>query len=273
MSWSFTMHGPAEFYDVTAHRLPAKVRAARFVACISDFCRSQLMMLVEPDHWDKLAIVHMSVALDRYPFLGEQRQGRTGPLRVLFVGRLTPEKAPQLLVDAVRQLPPDSVAVRVVGTGPEQAALERQVSRLGLESVVQFVGALGQHELLEQYGWADVFCLPSFAEGVPVVLMEAMATGLPVVTTYIAGIPELVADGDNGVLITPGRADQVAQALSSVAANADLRQRFGVAGRAKVAEGFSPNGNAKLLKGLLDEHVQAPPNEWRAGARTAGPRQ
>src|SRR5207253_1592294 len=142
------------------------------------------------DDWDKLAIVHMSVDLERYPLLVDQRQGRSGPLRVLFVGRLTPEKAPHLLVEAVGGLPRGSVEARIIGAGPAQQSLERSVSQLGLGDTVAVLGPRGQDELLEHYEWADVFCLPSFAEGVPVVLMEAMATGLPVVTTQIAGIPE-----------------------------------------------------------------------------------
>jgi colanic acid/amylovoran biosynthesis glycosyltransferase len=251
-SWSFSMHGPTEFYSVESFDLAAKVRAASFVACISDFCRSQLMMLVEPEHWDKLAIVHMSVDLDRYPMLAEKRQGRGGPLRVLFVGRLTPEKAPHVLVEGVSLLPRGSVELQVIGAGPEKAALERQVARLGLAGVAQILGPRGQDELLEHYEWADVFCLPSFAEGVPVVLMEAMATGLPVVTTHIAGIPELVDDGVNGLLVAPGRSDLIADALGSLAHDGERRERLGEAGRAKVQQGFTPLPNVQALKTLLD---------------------
>lgn len=250
-SWSFSMHGPTEFSAVEAYDLAAKVRSAEFVACISDYCRSQLMVLVEPEHWHKLQLVRMSVDLERYPLLVDSREGRQGPLRVLFVGRLTPEKAPQLLIDAVALLPAGSVELRLVGGGPEHAALERQAERLGLGEAVHILGPRGQDELPEHYEWADVFCLPSFAEGVPVVLMEAMATGLPVVTTQIAGIPELVENGRSGVLLAPGRSDLVADALITLGASASRRREVGLAARAKVETFYTPQPNALALKALL----------------------
>ncbi|WP_432507646.1 glycosyltransferase [Kineococcus arenarius] len=250
--WTLSMHGPTEFEAVEAVDLPAKVRSADAVACISDFCRAQLMRHSDPGHWDKLHLVRMGVDADRFADASAERAARApGPLRVLFVGRLVPEKGPSVLLDAIAQLrrraAADAVQARIVGAGPLESELRRRVRELGLQDVVELLGALPNEELPKQYRWADAFCLPSFAEGVPVVLMEAMATGLPVVTTPVAGIPELVRDGENGFLVPPGRADALADALLVLAADERLRRRAGAAGRARVVEEFDPALNADRL--------------------------
>ncbi|MFI7589571.1 glycosyltransferase family 4 protein [Spongisporangium articulatum] len=246
-TWSMAVHGPTEFADVMGSDLAAKVRAADFVTCISDFCRSQLMGLVEPEHWPKLHVVPMSVEPGRYAPVA--REGGRRPARVLFVGRLVPEKGPMVLLDALARLAvtaPGSVEARIVGAGPLAADLAARVRALGLHDV-QLLGALGQDDLPDQYAWADVFCLPSFAEGLPVVLMEAMATGLPVVTTPIAGIPELVTDGVHGLLVPPGRPDALVTALAALAGDPDRRRRLGRRGAQAVAQQHDAARNAALL--------------------------
>ncbi len=249
-SWSMAMHGPTEFSDVTGYDLAAKVRAASFVACISDYCRSQLMALVDPSHWGKLALVRMSVDADRFA-VAHRDTSPDRPLRVLFVGRLVPEKGPHVLVEAASLLPEGSVEVRVVGDGPLREALQQDVDARGLGTAVTLVGPLGQEDLPAQYAWADVFALPSFAEGLPVVIMEAMAAGCVVVTTQIAGIPELVETGVTGVLVAPGRADALAEALVDVGADTELRRRLALAGAERVRATYAPEPNAAALAALL----------------------
>jgi colanic acid/amylovoran biosynthesis glycosyltransferase len=235
LTWSFTMHGPSEFDDVTRYALAEKVRRAAFVACIGDYCRSQLMKLVEPAQWRKLEIVHCGV--DPRDFAPAERGGRAG-LQVLCVGRLVPDKGQSILLEALAELRRRDVALSATfaGDGPDRGALEAQASRLGVD--VEFTGAVGQGRIRELYAAADVFCLPSFAEGVPVVLMEAMATGLPVVTTRIMGIPELVEDGVAGVLVAPGRSGELADALEALAGDPTRREAMGRAGRAKVVSEY-----------------------------------
>lgn len=140
----------------------------------------------------------------------------------------------------------------VVGAGPLAEQLAAQAQAAGVADVVALVGPLGQQDLPDRYRAADVFCLPSFAEGLPVVLMEAMASGLPVVTTAIAGIPELVQDHRTGLVVPPGRADLVADALVELAREPALRRRLGEAGRAAVLERHEPVANARLLLDLWD---------------------
>lgn len=251
--WSLSMHGPTEFFDPEGHDLAAKVRSADAIACISLFCRDALLSL-QPDPTGDLAakmhLVRMSVDAQHYPSAGELRAQRVaGDLRILFVGRLVPEKGPDVLVEAVRLLATGGTAVevRIVGEGPLRGELQRLVSRAGLDDRVHLLGAVGQDELPDLYEWADVFCLPSFAEGVPAVLMEAMSSELPVVTTRIAGIPELVGDGVEGLLVEPGRPEELAEALRGLAGGAGWRSELGAAGRRRVLEEFAAGLNSRRL--------------------------
>ena len=247
-SWSFTMHGPTEFADVERHRLARKVEHASFVVCISDFCRSQLMALVKQRHWDKLHVVHCGVNPDSFA-PPPARGPSSGPLEVLVLGRLVPEKGQALLLEAVAALTRAGRDVRlsVVGDGPDRERLEALARRLGIAGETHFAGAVALTETAGWYEAADVFCLPSFAEGVPVVLMEALATGVPVVTTQIAGIPELVEDGVSGFLVPPGRADRLADALAVLADDPDGRRRMGEAGRRRVLADYNVKRSALLL--------------------------
>jgi len=238
--WTFTMHGPTEFEAVERFDLAGKVATAAGVACISDFTRSQLMRLSSPTEWDKLEVVHMSVDTDRFVPPAQPRS-HDGPLRILDVGRLVPEKGAPVLLDAVSQLADRGVPVEVrfVGGGELEDGLREEIASRGLADRVVLVGSVGQDEILAQYYWADVFCLPSFAEGLPVVLMEAMATELPVLTTPINGIPELVRDGSNGHLVAPGRADLLADALAGLAGDPERRRNLGEQARRDVVAEFS----------------------------------
>lgn len=249
--WSFSMHGPTEFEEVTAFDLAAKTEQADGVACITDFTRSQLMRIVDPAVWPRLDIVHMSVEPER--FAPPASREHEGPLRVLDVGRLVPEKGGPVLVDAVGQLKDRGVDVQVrfVGAGDLMERLRADIAERGLDDRVELLGNRSQEEILEQYLWADVFVLPSFQEGLPVVIMEALSTQLPVVSTRINGIGELVVDGVTGRLLTPGRADLVADALEQLAADPELRQRLGAAGRQAVLDGYTTAQTSEQMEHFL----------------------
>lgn len=251
-TWSFTMHGPTEFGDARWFQLARKAGDADFVACISDYCRSQLFGLVPPARWDRFHIVHCGI--DPARFGAVDRTGRTGTCTVLCVGRLVPEKAQALLLRAAATV--DGCRVVLVGDGPERASLERLAAELRAD--VTFTGAVGQDEILEHYAAADIFCLPSFAEGVPVVLMEAMATGLPVISTTIAGIPELVRNGESGILVPPGRVDLVAGGLRQLIGDPSLRSRMGAAGRAGVLADYVASEGGRRIASLFTRVAAAP---------------
>jgi glycosyltransferase involved in cell wall biosynthesis len=248
-SWSFTMHGSTEFFDVREHRLAEKAELARFVVCVSDHGRSQIMRILDPAQWDKLHVVHCGVDVAAFP-LAERGEGN----EILTVGRLDPVKGYALLIESVAELSRRGIDARlsIVGDGPQRAELERLAAALGMRERVEFAGAVGQDEIRRHYERADLFALPSFAEGLPVVLIEAMATGLPVVASRITGIPELVEEGVSGVLVRPGRGDELAAALARVLAQPAARRRaMGEAGRAKVVAEFDVDRSARELLSLF----------------------
>lgn len=276
--WSLTMHGPTEFEDQIRFDLAAKAGSADTIACISDFCRSQLMRLLPPQSWAKLGLVRMGVDATRFhpadpahraPDSGnEPAPAEDRPLRVLTVGRLVPEKGAPVLVEAVARLRKAGIPVHltVVGSGPLAERLAEQSRDLGVADSVELRGPVGQDDLPELYRRADVFCLPSFAEGLPVVLMEAMASAGAVVTTRIAGIPELVRDDATGLLVTPGRADLVADALSRLAGDPGLRSALGAAGREAVLRDHDALDNGRRLVALWNSTTSRPTSPVAAPA-------
>lgn len=246
-TWSFSMHGPTELEDPDAHGLRDKTRDAAFVACISAYARDRLAGYLDPQDRHRLPIVHMGVDSEHFPPAAAERRARApGALRVLFVGRLVTEKGPDVLVEALARLGLPFVG-KIVGAGPLAEQLHDLITERGLAGQIHLLGGRGQDELPELYRWADVFCLPSFREGVPVVLMEAMASELPVVTTAVAGIPELVTDGVSGLFVPPGDPDALAAAVRELALDPDRRETFGRAGRHAVLRSFTAEPNARRL--------------------------
>jgi glycosyltransferase involved in cell wall biosynthesis len=251
-SWSFTMHGSTEFFDVREHRLPQKVELARFVSCVSAHGRSQLMFFVGPEHWDKLHVVHCGIDPALFQRSGERGAG--GPLEILTVGRVVPVKGQPLLVDALGALVRSGVDARltIVGDGPGIGDLRERARRLGVEDRLELAGAVGQDGIRAFYERADVFALPSFAEGLPVVLVEALAMEVPVVASRITGIPELVEEGVSGLLVLPGDGDELIEAFANMASrSADERAAMGRAGRARVVVEFDVDASARGLKELF----------------------
>ena len=253
-SWTFTMHGPNEFWDVSRHRLADKVASADLVVCISDFARSQLMAIADERNWHKLRVVHCGIDPDEFE-PASRSQGPDDPISILCVGRLVRLKGQAILLEAVAEASSKhpGLHLTLVGYGEGRDALERRARELGIQERVTFAGAAGSHELRDLYAAADIFCLPSFGEGVPIVLMEAMAMRLPVVTTHIAGIPELVEHDVTGLLLPPGRVDALSDALLRLAADPKLRARLGEAGRRKVEAEFEAGACVRALRELLVE--------------------
>jgi glycosyltransferase involved in cell wall biosynthesis len=206
--------------------------------------------------------VRCGVDLSGFDAAGERLAG--DELQILYVGTLLGRKGQPVLLEAFAGLRRQGVPAHLtlVGGGPEREALEALASRLGVAGDVTFTGGLGHDDVREQYARTDVFCLPSFAEGQPVVLMEAMAARLPVVSTWIAGTSELVEDGESGFLVHPGRADELEDALARLAEDAELRRRFGEHGRAKVVRDHDRSTNARALAELH--------REFRGKAKVAG---
>ena len=251
-TFSFTIHGPSIYFAPRRWSLDVKAKRALFVSCISDFCRSQLMIFSAREDWHKFHIIHCGIT----PSLFAQREHVGVGTNILWVGRLADVKGLPILFDALASMEQRNIRVSLVGDGPDREALERQVNEQGLGDVVEFLGFRSQAEVRERMSRADVFVLPSFAEGVPVVLMEAMAAGVPVVATRIAGISELVEDGLSGFTVPPGNADQLRHAIERLLGDSDLRRRFGERGRNKVATSFNVDTEGRRLASILTERLE-----------------
>jgi glycosyltransferase involved in cell wall biosynthesis len=254
-SWSLTLHGPTEFFDAPRFRPGPKAEDASLVVCISDHSRGQLMAMTAPRHWERFQVVRLGVDPAAIPYV--QPQAGAGPLRVLNVARMVGPKGHGILLEALAQLDRDGIGFHatLVGDGPDRSRIERLARELGLAGKVEFPGALPADRTLALYAQADAFCLPSFAEGLPVVLMEALAAGVPAVASRTAGTPELVEDGRTGLLVSPGRADQTAAALTRLAREPALREQLASAGRKRVEAEYDLRANVRRLHDLLAAQV------------------
>jgi glycosyltransferase involved in cell wall biosynthesis len=247
-SWSLATHG-TDMLQIPRARLAAKVRSARFVTVASDFGRSQLMVLVPQEHWSKIRVVHCG--LDVSEFDGNPSAADGDRLRLITVGRLEREKGHALLLDALAALDDDRISLTILGDGSEMEALRSQAKRLGIADRVRLLGRVGQDEIRAHYAQAHAFVLSSLGEGIPVVLMEAMAMRMPVIAPRLMGIPELVQDGTSGLLVTPGSADALADAIASLAAQRARWSAMGEAGRIRVTEQFEIGACAARLEATL----------------------
>jgi glycosyltransferase involved in cell wall biosynthesis len=248
-TFSISEHGPDIFFAPHWWRLDAKFSRALFVACISHFCRSQVLIWTPVERWNRVHIVHCGV--DPAEFSPRSHSARG--YRLLFTGRLAAVKGLPILLDAVSRLTPHHPAIELAlaGDGPDRAALERQAAELGIADRVRFLGYQSSDQVRALLQETDVFVLPSFAEGVPVVLMEAMASGVPVVATRVAGITELVADGGSGYVVPPGDVAALVASIDALLSDPALRARFGAAGRAAVEREFDVGAEAAWLGELL----------------------
>lgn len=254
-TWSFTIHGYQDFANEKEAALAPKAESAHHVVCVSDFTRSQIMRITPPRLWDKFHVVRCGIDLERFRFApGAQRAGVP---TILVVGRLSAEKGHGVLLEALGLLRQagTEVVVEFAGDGGFRADLEAQAARLGVSDRVRFLGGLHPSEISGRLRRADVFCLPSFSEGLPVSIMEAMAIGTPVVTTHIGGIPELAVDGETALLVPAGNAARLAGALARVLGDDLLRRRIVEAARRRVERQHSLPENARQLEALLADAV------------------
>lgn len=229
LGYSLTIHGSAEFFDVVRLSLRQKVERASFVRYISWSGQAHLMALTPPSTWTRFHVVHCGLQLGPMRHLST---GSSNRLSLLAVGRLTAIKGYAVLLQALKLLATRGAPwhLRIAGDGPDRESLEGLAQQLGIADAVHFLGPLAPAGVADELGKADLLVVSSFMEGIPVVLMEAMAAGVPVVATRVGGVPELIRDGVNGLLVDPGSPEALADALEHVA-----RDRVGAAQRAEVA--------------------------------------
>lgn len=234
--YSFTVHGPEEFDKPQFLHIGEKVRRAAFVAAVSSYGRSQLYRWVAHAHWDKVKVVHCG--LEAAFHAGPPVPVPAVP-RLVCVGRLCEQKGQLLLLEAAQKLAALGTAFELVlaGDGEMRAELETLIARYGLQGQVRITGWISSGQVREELLAARALVLPSFAEGLPVVIMEAMALRRPVLTTYVAGIPELVRPGENGWLFPAGAVQELAAAMADCLGQPDeVLQRMGDAAHQRVLE-------------------------------------
>ncbi|WP_375427128.1 glycosyltransferase [uncultured Sphingomonas sp.] len=252
--YSFTAHGPDEFDRPEALDLKGKVADSRLTIAISSFGRSQLMRWSDPTDWTKLAVVRCGVDAR---FLGETPIPAPSAPRFVAVARLNAQKGLPLLIEAAALLKARGREFRldIAGDGELRGALDRRIAEAELTGSVRMLGPVdgaGVRRLIEE---ARVFVLPSFAEGLPVVLMESLALGRPVIASAIAGTPELI-DAGCGWLIPPGSAEAVADAMeAAIDASDETIAVMGREGRRRVAERHNSSRNARTLVDLITRQL------------------
>lgn len=232
--YSFTVHGPEEFDHPEGLRLRRKIHHAALVVAISSFGRSQLYRWADAQDWHKIAVVHCG--LDT-AFFDKPEPGLPGSTTFVCVGRLCEQKGQLLLLAALRRILDQGHNCRVVlaGDGEMRKQIEQYALTLGVGDHITITGWISSAQVSRELGAARALVLPSFAEGLPVVLMEALALGRPVISTYVAGIPELVKDGDCGWLVPAGDMEKLAEAMIDCLKRTDeTLDDMGKAGRARV---------------------------------------
>jgi colanic acid/amylovoran biosynthesis glycosyltransferase len=250
--WSFTAHGPEEFDRPFGIGLSDKIKSANFAVAVSSFGRSQLWRWSDHSQWKKIHVVHCGLDAT---FL----EGSATPIpmkpRLVCVGRLCEQKGQMLLVEAACILKGRGISFQIVfaGDGPMRGDIETAITTAGLGDCISITGWVSGPRVREEIEKARALVLPSFAEGLPVVIMEAMALGRPVVSTTVAGIPELVTAGETGWLVPAGDVASLAQAINEALSLApEALATMGKRARSRVLELHDAKSEAAKLKLLFE---------------------
>jgi glycosyltransferase involved in cell wall biosynthesis len=256
--YSFTVHGPEEFDAPEALHLRAKIEKAAFVVAISSFGRSQLYRWIDAGQWPKVRVVHCGLDAQ---FQSSPSGTTVAGERLVCVGRLCEQKGQLLLLDAVRVVLNRGKALTLVlaGDGELREAIERKIEALGLREHVSITGWIDSARVRTEVLAARALVLPSFAEGLPVVIMEAMALRRPVLSTFVAGIAELVRPGVDGWLVPAGDVQALADAIEAcLETPASILARMGDDAHERVTARHSIAVEAGKLAELLHEGVMLP---------------
>jgi colanic acid/amylovoran biosynthesis glycosyltransferase len=251
--YSLTIHGPDEFYDVGTSYLEEKIRLAKFVICISHFCRSQVSKISPVSGWSKFRVCRLGVRTD--VFSPSPESGRE-KVHLVCVGRLNPAKGQMVLLRSFRELLRRGLKVRlsIVGDGVDYKTLSEFIHQNRLGETVTLHGALSHPATRELLAAADLFVLPSFAEGVPVALMEAMSMEVACISTYVAGIPELIESGSQGLLVPPSSESDLTEAIELLVTDPERRRALASAGRRKVLSSYDLSINIERLIEVFEEY-------------------
>ena len=247
--FSVTIHGSVEFIDPSGFCIRVKLAAARLAIGISRYGCSQIMRFSDPKDWPKVKMARLGINPDDFALAPDTAE--KDDFRIISVGRLAPVKAYRVLLEAVAILVESDrpVQLTIIGGGPELIALQNLAAQLRI--TVEFTGPLSNEMVRERVRRAHCFALASFAEGVPVAVMEAMALGVACVATRVTGVPELIEDGVDGLLVPPADSAALAAAIERLIRNPVLRRQLGENGRAKVLAEYDLRENVRVLQSYL----------------------
>jgi colanic acid/amylovoran biosynthesis glycosyltransferase len=254
--WSFTIHGPKEYDNVKLVGLADKVRRCAFVVAITSYGRSQLYRLVEHQHWSKVHVVGCGL---EPTFFATTVSPIPPARRFVCVGRLCEQKGQLLLVEAAQQLDAQGAAFELVlvGDGEMRAEIEGLIKCYKLQAKVRITGQVGSEQVYNEIAAARALVLPSFAEGLPMVIMEAMALRRPIISTFVAGIPELVHPGEHGWLVPAGDVDALIQAMREcLDAPAGTLALMGEAAQKRVLARHNVDTQAARLAQLFEGSIK-----------------
>ena len=272
IGFSFTAHAQDFMVDVGSEELLREMcREAAFVVAVSDYSRKLLIQKC-PDSAGKIHRIYNGVDLRKFP-ARPPRQPALRP-RILSIGRLIEFKGFYDLIASCAGLKKRNIEFEceIIGDGPLRDALQNQITAAGLDGIVCLLGALPQEEVVRHLTDCDVFALASIVDSkgasdvLPTVILEAMASARPIVSTRLGAIPEMVRDGESGLLVDPGNIEELANALESLLRDSELRARLGAAGRRDVEEKFDVDKTAAQLLEHI-EAVAAPPAPFRRADR------
>jgi len=250
--FSMAVHGPYIFRAPVPWALGEKIARSAFTTCISEFTRSQCMLHAPLAAWSKLHLVRCA---PHPSFLDAEPPPLPAERRLVWVGRVCEEKGVPVLVEAAARLAREGLEfeLELIGDGPLLPEIRARIAREGLERRVRTLGWAGSDAVRARLAAARVLVLPSFAEGLPVVIMEALALGRPVISTYVAGIPELVEPGVDGWLVPAGAVEALVAAMrAAIQASAAELERLGQAGRARVLARHHVRTEVEKLQALFE---------------------
>ncbi|HVP73099.1 MAG TPA: glycosyltransferase family 4 protein [Phycisphaerales bacterium] len=250
-TYSMTVHGPDEFDSPRTFSLGDKVADASFVCAISDFCSAQIRRWCEPQHWNKIHVVRCTVGTE---FFERARPVPAQTQTLLSVGRLSAQKGQLLLIEAMRRLRDEGIDAKLIvaGDGEMRSEIERAIAQARLTDHVMITGWVDEAAVREHLLNARALVQPSFAEGLPVVMMEALAMQRPVIATMIAGVPELVRHGENGWLIAAGSVEELVTAMrAALESPVEQLNRMGAAGARRVRERHYTPSEVDRIEALL----------------------
>ena len=211
--YSFTVHGPEEFDAPRALSLGTKINHSAFTVAISQFGRSQLCRWAKAEDWDRIKVVHCGIETEKF---ADPAPLPEGPRRLVAIGRLVEQKGQLALVNAMAKTQED-VHLTLIGDGEMRGQIESLISQYGMANRITLTGWVDEARIKQELAQSHALVMPSFAEGLPMVVMEAMAAARPVIATYVAGTPELVQDAKTGWLVPAGDEDALANMIDQFA--------------------------------------------------------